>query len=412
MARFAGLFIVAVGVVLGIVGVGITVAAVNRPGAGAELIAVGVGVGLAGLLALVVGVYVPRATRDRAWTGTLKAGAQVGGYVAGVPQPREVDGFAYDVLFTPAVKRGKHSTPSSLKVRVPAESPATVRFSRRTWFDNFGHSVGLARPVPTDDAEFDAKVATRASHDAYADAVVLHEPARRAVVDLLAGFPKVGLTGTHAEAEWQGFDPLKHDRPDLSAGAARGLVALAAARPDPAEFDLSPRARPHLPLWAGLVGSALLVVAAPVYPPVRESGLFALAAVVFAGVYPLFALVAAVFVRGTTVGHDRWLHLALGAFPLLALACVGGVAGANGALDPGPETVRECPVVDRTTSRSKNRTTYRVVVDDWARPGGTLSYTVSHGEYDAVRPGRSRVLVQTRPGGLGIEWLVGRRFEP
>ncbi len=413
MARFAGLFTVAFGVVLGLVGVGVAVAAVGRPAAEPVMLGVGIAVAGAGVLAFVAGLVVLRATRNRAWTGGAKAGDRVGGYLSGVPQPREVDGFAYDVLFTPAVKRGKHSTPSSLKVRVPAESPATVRFSRRTRFDNFGHAVGLARPVPTDDPEFDAKVATRASHDAYADRVVLVEPTRRAVADLLAaGFPKVGLTGAHAEAEWPGFDPLKHDRPGLSADAARGLVSLAAARPDPAEFDLSPRARPHVPLWVMLGGSALLIVAAPVYPPVRESGLFALGAVVFAGAYPLFALLAAVLVRGTTVGHDRWLALALGSFPLIAVASVGAVAAANGALDPGPEAVRDCPVVDRTTSRSKNKTTYRVVVADWSRPGATLSYEVSHGEYDAVRPGQSRVLVRTRPGGLGVEWQIGRRVEP
>jgi hypothetical protein len=53
-----------------------------------------------------------------------------------------------------------------------------------------------------------------------------------------------------------------------------------------------------------------------------------------------------------------------------------------------------------------------VTVAAWDRPGETLEFSVSSGEYSRIVPGQSQLQLIVGHGGLGIEWLKTERVQP
>ena len=97
-----------------------------------------------------------------------------------------------------------------------------------------------------------------------------------------------------------------------------------------------------------------------------------------------------------------------GAVFLFPLGSVGSTARerSRGRLR---QVVHNAPITEKYTTRSKNRTNYHVRVASWRNPGETESFQISGSEYNAVVPNQSQMVITTRAGAFGIEWLVSKR---
>lgn len=412
--RGCALVMLAVGLVAGLLGVGVAVFGGLNANGGPLAVVVGAGIAAVGIGLLVGAVVLLRRTRPHADTGTAaRAGAPTPAYPADRVVHGELAGAAYTTYYqTPTT--GKHARPSELRVGTAVDTPCEVRVTTETWFDRACKRVGLATEIETGDDAFDAECYVRSDTPAFADAYLADPLKRAAVLDLRRmGFADVTLENRTVTAKWVGFDPPRHDRPDLVVEVAARLLVLARGLPEPhPDFDYRTgrhRRKWQVGLWSFLVGFAATTLTLLAYPPISWGELLLRAVAVLAVGGPSFAYVSALALRGTSTSHYAWGGLMAGALLLFPVGSVGLVALVNGAADSSPEVTHDAVIVEKYTSKSKNRTKYHVRAASWRVPGETHSFDVSQADYNAVTAHQSQIRVTTRTGALGVEWLVRKQ---
>jgi hypothetical protein len=416
--RFLGLFLIAVAVVTGLIGVAFLVAAfaVNKDqNQQAEpcLLFGAIVIILGAVVALVIGIVVMR--RGKPWDGkgsTVPAGTPVGNYKASVPIERTLDGVSYSVLYTPPVK-GKHARPSVLRISTAVDVDGEFEIVPESGFDRFAKKWGLAREIQTFDESFDHHCFVRSDTVEFAEAYLGNGDNRGIIANLHEmGFKSVMMKDREIKAEWAGFDPIKNDTPDLNEEVGARLILLARKLPaDLPEPDLTAAKRRRfwqVWLWGFLIAFAVTILSLIAFPPIRASDLFLRAAPVGLLSYPLFALLAAILLKGTSRSHYAWRTLAIVAVALIPVGSLGTIAGLNGMLDNSPAVEHEARIIRKYTTRNKNKTNYHVECTSWRNPAETESFQISSGEYSKVVEGQSNLLVTTHNGWLGMEWVKGK----
>lgn len=407
MNRNVGITLLAAGGLLEAVGFVGLVLTLTRPGGKAGL-AVFIPLLVVGFILMVTGVIQLARRHARRPDGNGSSDR----YSPNQPVTRTLNDGTYTTLYQPPVK-GKHARPSALRVSVPAAGLPDLKVAVETGFDRFAKRVGLATEVQTGDPDFDAAcyITTDAADfaaDYFADAVK-----RFAVMDLRrAGFTELTVKHGTLTAVWTGFDPTVHDSPELEEVTAARLKVLTLDLP---ETPVQPvrRGRPFwtVVLWLLLVSYAATFFTLFAHKPVRgwELALWAGGVVAFVG--PLFAVVAVLLLRGTSSSHHNWIGLMIGGLVLIPLGSAGSVSLTNAALDTSPEVVHRAVIVGKNTRRQKNKTTYRVQCQSWRTDAETEEFSVSQGEYDRVKLHESRMVVTTRAGRWGIEWIRQKKLE-
>lgn len=338
------------------------------------------------------------------------------------PQSAELLGRGYRVFYQTPVK-GKNGRPSLLRVSVPTESPESFSITRQSWFDRWAKNVGLAVEIDAGDADFDDACYIRTDSTDFTQAFVEDAGKRRAILELRAlGFSEIALRDGEFQANWTGFDPLKNDGQDLLVEAAAHVLILAENLPEgtphaPREDSPFGDQRSRSTSRAAYIGLwALLLTLAPAFflvfwfKPVFTSELILTALPIVIPAYLLFAVLAFALLRGVSISHDRWAKQMWAGLAVFALGGVGAVAAINGLLDTAAPTLHRVTVVNTTTTRSRNSTTYYAVCESWRPGGGQLEFSISRPEHDSVQRGRSKMEVNVCPGKLGVEWIVGRRL--
>jgi hypothetical protein len=313
--------------------------------------------------------------------------------------------------------KGKHGRPSALTITVPVPTTGEFQVVPETWFDRFCKRLGVATEIQTGDDTFDAESYVRTDAVEFTQEYLADPVKRIAILDVRRlGFPKVTLKDGTVTALWTGFDPGRHDKPDLTADAAARLVLLARNLP-PHKPEFDSRTGQHrkewqVAFWAFLALFAATILSLIAYPPTWAGELVGTAALVFVPGLAIFAYLSAWLLSGTSTSHYAWGALMLGAVFLVPMGSIGTVGLLNGALDKSKMQVHTQLIVDKYTTRSKNTTHYHVKCASWREGGGTESFKVSSTDYNAVVPHRSHMVVATCPGALGIEWLDGKRVVP
>jgi hypothetical protein len=165
-------------------------------------------------------------------------------------------------------------------------------------------------------------------------------------------------------------------------------------------------------LWMLAVTWAVALTFVFIYEPVRFGDLLLPALNVLTVAYSIFVVSAAFLLKGTSISHDRWGPLAFFGMILAALGSVGVVAGSNALADDNPPIEQRALVLSKYQNSGRRGTSYHATVADWNRPGETINFKVSSGEYFALVPNRSHLLVTTSPGKLGIEWVKHVQIAP
>jgi hypothetical protein len=82
----------------------------------------------------------------------------------------------------------------------------------------------------------------------------------------------------------------------------------------------------------------------------------------------------------------------------------GGATLANGALDESESTQYTVVVIDKYSTKNKNRTNYHVSYELPFLPGDYYSLSILRSEYDKIVINRSKINIDVRDGYLGFEW--------
>lgn len=126
------------------------------------------------------------------------------------------------------------------------------------------------------------------------------------------------------------------------------------------------------------------------------------------GLALLYCLLGGWFVAGSRAKATRWIASlfvpALVAIPGLMYM---GAHWINAEYDVGPESWYAVELLDMRRKRNDQSGFY--YLESWREPGRTLMIQMPDNEYYRGRRREQKVIVYTRPGYLGYEWIVSVR---
>ena len=99
----------------------------------------------------------------------------------------------------------------------------------------------------------------------------------------------------------------------------------------------------------------------------------------------------------------------VGACILFPIGSFGTIGLVNGLFDQSAPVVHDAVIVEKYTTKSKNKTTCYVRCASWRTPGETETFRVSAMDYGQIVPHQSHLVATTRAGLLGVEWLESKQ---
>ena len=377
---------------------------------GLEWLWIVLGTAAAGVIALIVYAIMAGLRRRRA----LAAFSRELGLPHGSYRALESEGVAYHAGYFPRTR----DTAAALKVSVPCATPGTFEIRRQNGFDRLGTLLRLTLKIATGDPEFDRRFFILTDVPRTAATFIDSEGARRAISEIFdLGYNRLVADGGNLEARWMNFGPTRAPDSAVVPNAAYCLSFLALEAP---RTLLDPVPTRSMARWL-LFGSAIAIVVLSFvmflvdpWPPVHGGELFYPA---MHGGWPLLAafLVVGYFsLRGRTRSHGdfTWFLVAAGAAFLLG-GYQGSVA-ANALLDRGPTTIHRRLIHRKETYLTSGKNphwVYKIYVSSWRPLDEHLLFDISNAEYQVVIQGRTHLILETKPGALGAEWIAARRFD-
>lgn len=301
---------------------------------------------------------------------------------------------------------------ASLTVRVRAPSAGQFALTKETAGERFSKAIGLSRELQTGDPSFDEEFYIETDAVPFASAFFRSPERRQAIRELCRlGFTSIRHDGTVLEAIWAPFGRSENLDPTVVTRAVAHLGRMAREVPPPLRTTAVERvatrkikrvlafAAPGA--WAGASVLAVMTWDGSSYRPLKPIGVVDALPVTL----PLAALclgLAWALVRGRAMSHRDLWGVAVLCFVALQTSSIALVPVSNGWLDGEPETAHRVRVLRR---RPENR----VALESWRRPGGTEELGVSADLAARLRPPGSVLIVVTKPGRFGYEWIV--RYE-
>jgi hypothetical protein len=81
----------------------------------------------------------------------------------------------------------------------------------------------------------------------------------------------------------------------------------------------------------------------------------------------------------------------------------------NGLLDDSAPVERQAMILEKYTLVGKGGKSFAVRCALWQEPGASESFNVTREEYEAIIPHQSHLVLTTRAGRLGMEWMESKR---
>jgi hypothetical protein len=345
-----------------------------------------------------------------------------------------------DRAFRLRYSAGGKNTPASLRLTLPIEPHVTgsrgergayretgrrrvagklsVLLRRETSLDRFGKRIGLNREHQTGDQAFDRDIYIESDASTEDLATLLEDGATRAAVQQIlgAGFQSVALFAGASSLE-AALSPITSASLAQMESVAGKLAQIADNLPgfdrDPVGRDAS--VRTAIAILAGIVSAFAFVIFAALaigqHPLVHDGPIGKCFAIGLAG-WLLVCAATFFVVRGKSDALRAFLSVFFTQVFAVPALVVGLGAGLNGWLDDGAPTVHEARVLAQWITTSKNNKTYHVRVASFHPDDPRdVELTVSSGIFMRVPVGRD-VLVTTRPGWLGWEWITSVKEPP
>ena len=330
----------------------------------------------------------------------------------------ELDGRRY--WFQHSAKRKK--SPSRLRVWLECPSRGSFTLRPENLFDRLAKRFGIAVELQTGDADFDAATYVATDEVAFTRRFLARPEKRETARNLIRdGFDEIRHDGKTMEAS---CSPSKLDgRSDrtILAGAVRRLLPLCESMPEDTYEGLIGGA----PAWrvkrngvigvsvaSAVAGVVLLIWGNHAFTPLDDGPIFGAALRVSLPALALFLVLAVALLKGRSRSHTDLLTVLLTSTFGAILTGHGGTVVANGLLDRGEATAHEAVVLDRRESKSERSRSYYVIVESWRDGREVEEMKVSSRLYGGAGQRGARLLVTTRPGWLGHEWLAQLRLLP
>lgn len=354
-----------------------------------------------------------RRTRKAASEGGLSPGDSISGQVDG-----QLYSYEYNV--------GTRNSPPKFEVRISSPAFASFAIRRENWFDRLGKFLGLALEIHTGDAKFDETYYVESDAPRITETQLGDERVREAMASILSlGFTSVSHRDQQLIAQWKPFQPKAAFTQAIHQNAAGALALLNRSlvhAPFDAQSETAARVRREsirktsmiVAIAIAVTGVISVVLGMNIYQPVEE--LRFLAYSLRYATPALIVALAATFkaFAGTSTGHRDATKC--GGLLFVGLPCLvfGTLMFFNARHDNGLPTERSALVAQKRSERrgKSNGRRYYARVYSWVDPQDYEQFSLNQREYDSIVPGRTELIIKTRPGRLGYEWRVSHHIKP
>ena len=276
--------------------------------------------------------------------------------------------------------------------------------------------LGIAVELQTGDAGFDAATYVATDEVTFTRRFLAAPEKRETARDLIH----------------DGFDEISHDGKTMEAscspsklrggGSDRTLLPLCESMPE----DTYEGRIGGAPAWrvkrngvigvsvaSAVAGVALLAWGNQAFTPLDGGQIFEATLRLSLPALALFLVLAVALLKGRSRSHnDLLLVLLISTCGAISMGH-GGTLVANGRLDRGEATAHDALVLDRRESKPRRRSrNYYVIVESWRDGREVEEIEVSSRLYEGAGRRGARLLVTTRPGRLGHEWIAQLRLLP
>ncbi len=319
---------------------------------------------------------------------------------------------AAGVEYTCRYSGGTKSKPSRLSVVVDLPASVPFRVSRGGLGTRLCIALGLGRTVPTGDPVLDRTHVVACDAADWAGQVFGDAGTTAAVREVLrSGFTELRADGERLTAVWSGVRMTGDVDASVVSATVKRLARLRdaiAAVPVPSDAAATSgrrRALAMVPALVFTVGSMLVVWAMSFTLLDRRAVLMDSLRLSLPWL-ALFLVAGTQMFRLSTTSPGELAAIVLFAVTGFPLAGYATELALNCALDTAPAVEHRVAVVEREVTQHRSTTSYWAVVRSWR--GEQPEYVrVSIAQYARLVPKRSELVVVTRPGRLGFEWIVG-----
>ena len=162
-------------------------------------------------------------------------------------------------------------------------------------------------------------------------------------------------------------------------------------------------ALPSILLAAGITGLILGLIN---YRPLDKGALLLDSFKYSLPLLVLFIWGAIKLLKGRSSSHRELMAASAIALFGFIFAGIGGEMTLNGLLDKSQASVHQAKVINKYYSKKKNNHSYYAVVESWRTDHYSEKIKVNSHFYQKLQPGQSTMVITTKPGALGFEWLV------
>jgi hypothetical protein len=299
---------------------------------------------------------------------------------------------------------------------VDCPTEASFQVTKESGFDRFFKRMGITTEIQVNDADFDDTYYISAENTKFAEDYFASQEKREAV---MAVFEKDFNSLRHDGKTMTAMrTPAKFDPPieetDIQEVASR-LADLTRDIPESAHDGFlyeqpgwkAKRAMAFtLSILTGVIGLPALIFGLINYEPLDTFSAIIHSFIFSMPLLLVFLLLSVMLLKGRSSSHKELMIVLIISLICFPLGGMGTVVFVNGWMDDSKPTSYGVPVIGKYISRSKDSMTYYVTVQSWREGRQTEDISVSYGEYQEATPNKNELIVTTKPGYLGFEWVV------
>jgi hypothetical protein len=310
--------------------------------------------------------------------------------------------------------RGTDKAPPYFSITIPCTSTGAFTITRESKFDRFFKKLGITVEIQTYDPTFDDVFYIDTAYIPFTRTFLEKTENRRNIQAMFdTGFNHLKHDGKSITLTWRNFSRKQLMEVKTMEKAAAQLAALAHSLPTIVSYETpEPSTWKHkrlfafaLPILLLVTGIITLVIGISSYKPL-DMGRLVLHSLKFSlPLLVLFTWLSLHLLKGRSSSHRELIAVFLIALFAFPLAGMGYDTFLNGALDNGPPAAHQVMVINKYYTKKKNRFSYYVVVQSW-RERSEEKLKISRRFYEYLDPGSSRIIVRTKPGKFGFEWIV------
>jgi hypothetical protein len=296
--------------------------------------------------------------------------------------------------------------------------PVSFSVKKETAFDRFFMKHGITQEIQTGDSAFDEQFFIKTSFPDFVSLLFSKPVVRNSIQSVYhAGFNELQfrkhqLVAKHTPVK-KDFAANEQKIEEIAIhldGIAKAIIAEKNHPiPDIKQININQFVIFGLTAISLIFSIIFLIIGMKTYHPFEGGAMFASSLPYGIISFLIFSYFALLVLRGRSTSHYELIGVWATSVISFILLSFGLFAMLNGKLDIARSRNIETVILRKYYTKNKSNYTYYTIVESWRDGKREERIRVSSYQYKNIIPNETGMLIETKPGRFGYEWLV--RYE-